>query len=62
MYQVGDIVYDDLTKTNQKVIGVEIKTGVCDGVAYHGQVIGYWLEHPWLGGGRHPWEVSDAVY
>ena len=58
MYKVGDKVWDDLTRTEQTIVGVQTCEGQCDGKSYHGLVIGYWLSDPWLGGGRHPWEIT----
>jgi hypothetical protein len=47
--EVGDEVWDDLTKTKAKVIRV-----------HHDDFgnTGYWLDNDYLGGGRHPWELS----
>lgn len=46
--QVGDTIFDDLTGKNAKVIKL----------TQEDHLIGIWLENDWLGGGRHPWEVS----
>lgn len=46
--KVGDTVYDDLTGFNVKVLKLTNTDGI----------IGIWLESDWLGGGRHPWEIS----
>lgn len=62
MYQVGDEVWDDLMRKNARILGVEVKQGICNKVSYHGTVIGYWLDNEWLGGARHPWEISDAIH
>lgn len=60
-FSVGEKVYDDLTRTEQTVIGVDVRVGVCDGRGHAGVVVGYWLDHHWLGGGRHPWEITKLV-
>ena len=58
LFKVGEEVYDDLTRRRVKIIGIETKEGRCDGVDYHGVVTGLWLDDPWVGGGRFPWEVT----
>ena len=49
-FQVGDIVKDDLTGKTQKVLKVikDDNGNVC-----------IQLDNDYLGGLRHPWEVSD---
>lgn len=49
MIKVGDRVMDDLTN--------EIKTVISISKDRHGNV-GIWLDSDYLGGGRHPWEVT----
>lgn len=49
MFIVGDIVFDDLTQD-----AVEITKIVVDD---NGN-IGYFVSSDYLGGGRHPWELS----
>jgi hypothetical protein len=58
-FKVGDKVYDDLTRAEATIIGKQTSEGVCDNKAYHGVVVGYWLDNEWVGGGRHPWEISS---
>lgn len=58
--RVGDIVWDDLTGKKAKVLRIEITPrGTREGnsiAAY--DLIGIWLDNDWVGGGRHPWEIS----
>lgn len=46
---VGDTVWDSLTMTEARVIGIEV---------HDGQTPGIWLNNEHVGGGRHPWEIS----
>lgn len=46
----GEVVWDDLTRTNAKILRKERDE--------HGNV-GYWLDNEWAGGGRFPWEISQ---
>jgi hypothetical protein len=46
----GDIVWDDLTASKAKIIKVSVDRGC----------VGYWLDNDYLGGGRHPWEISKT--
>lgn len=49
--KVGDIVHDDLTNCEVTVIKItKDKNGN----------IGIWLDHDYLDGGRHPWEISEC--
>ena len=57
-FGLGEKVNDDLTGETATIIGIETKMGRCNGIDYHGQVVGYWLDNDWLGGGRHPWEIT----
>jgi hypothetical protein len=45
---VGDLVRDDLTRDVVKIVRIE-----GDGYA-----VGVWIDHPYLDGGRHPWELT----
>ena len=47
--EVGETVWDDLTKKNCVILMKEWDE--------HGN-LGYWLESEWLDGGRFPWEIS----
>lgn len=50
VFQVGDSVHDDLTGKTSKIKRISSDS--------NGNV-GYWLEdESWVGGGRHPWELS----
>jgi len=59
-FSVGDIVFDDLQGKEAKVIGISFSTGFTDGNKFRNSAdtVGYWLDNDYLGGGRHPWEVS----
>ncbi len=60
-YKPEDTVWDDLTRQEATVVGVQVALGSCNGVDYAGVVVGYWLSTTfWLGGGRHPWEISSV--
>ncbi len=46
---IGDEVHDDLTSKRSKIINItEDPKGN----------FGIWLDNDYLGGGRHPWEIS----
>ena len=47
---VGDSVRDDLTRSVRMVQYIEYDRYGNSGI---------WIDHEWLGGGRHPWEVSQ---
>jgi hypothetical protein len=47
--EVGEVVWDDLTRANAKILRKETDA--------QGNV-GYWLDSDWCGGGRFPWEIS----
>ena len=47
--RVGDEVWDDLTYTKARVVRIQVNAG---------QTAGIWLDNDWVGGGRHPWEIS----
>ena len=49
MFIVGDIVYDDLTEEDVTITRVVVDA--------NGSV-GYFVSNDYLGGGRHPWEIS----
>lgn len=51
--QPGDIVWDTLTGQNVKLLRIE----------HDGKSVspGCWVESDYLGGGRHPWEISPAL-
>jgi hypothetical protein len=58
-FKVGDVVHDDLTGHEAIVIGVSYENGTVNhrlAEAIH--TVGYWLNNDYLGGGRHPWEIS----
>jgi hypothetical protein len=56
---VGDKVRDDLTRQEATVIGIQMSEGNCDGKKSI-RVWGIWLDNAYLGGGRHPWEISGG--
>jgi hypothetical protein len=47
--EVGEIVWDDLLRCNQKI--VRKSRDECGN-------LGYWLDNDYVGGGRFPWEIS----
>ena len=47
----GATIRDDLTQTDAKIVKLEKDV--------NGN-LGLWLDNDYLGGGRHPWEVSPA--
>jgi hypothetical protein len=46
---VGEVVWDDLTRTNATIVSKKFDE--------YGN-LGYWLDNDYVGGGRFPWEVS----
>ena len=38
---------------------VHVAVGSVAGTRYSGVAVGYWVDSPYLGGGRHPWEISE---
>lgn len=56
--KVGSKVFDDLTRTEATVIGVNYSEGKTPSGLSIG-CVGYWLDNDYLGGGRHPWEVTE---
>jgi len=59
-FEVGEKVFDDLTAKETTVIGITWARGCTEGDKYCHQVdtIGYWVDNDYLGGGRHPWELT----
>jgi hypothetical protein len=59
-FNVGDEVIDGLTDKKAKIIGISFSHGHADGneCQFAVMTIGYWLDNDYLGGGRHPWEIS----
>jgi ribose 5-phosphate isomerase RpiB len=58
-FEVGEKVHDDLTHKEATIICIEFKDGCKQGEFAHAlKTIGYWLDNDYLGGGRHPWEIS----
>lgn len=59
------MVIDDLTHTICEVKGIEFANGKCpqpDGRVINSYgCVGVWIDNEWLDGGRHPWEISDAL-
>ncbi len=58
-FELGAVIWDDLTESSATIVGIEIKHGKCQNVQYHGVIVGYWVDNAWLGGGRHPSEISS---
>lgn len=58
-FKVGDVVHDDLTGKDAVVIGISYHHGTTsNSLAEALHTVGYWLNNDYLGGGRHPWELS----
>lgn len=49
--RVGEEVWDDLTATKARVLRIET-----DEHTEH--TVGIWLDNDYVGGGRHPWEIT----
>lgn len=59
---VGTKVKDDLTGEVVTIIGVTYQDGTQGlepGAHRVTSAIGYWVNHEWAGGGRHPWEITE---
>lgn len=62
---VGTKVIDDLTGEETTIVGVSITFGKVGGKIkisiYPSETptIGYWVDNDYMGGGRHPWEISE---
>ena len=57
-FRIGDMVYDDLTRTEVKIIGISYQNGEQGpGTGNCMNCLGYWVNNDWVGGGRHPWEI-----
>lgn len=48
-FNVGERVWDDLLDCHAKIVRIDTDQ--------HGNT-GIWLDNDYLGGGRHPWEIS----
>ena len=58
-FEIGEEVFDDLTGKKVSVIGLTYQTGRKYGeMTDHLDCIAYWVNHKYLGGGRHPWELT----
>jgi hypothetical protein len=51
-YDIGDVVFDDLTGKDAVIINISLGTDEKTLTA------GYWVNGDYLEGGRHPWEIS----
>lgn len=49
-FEVGEVVFDDLT----------CKLCIIRRISESKNAIGYWLNSNYLGGGRHPWELTKV--
>lgn len=60
-FNVGEQIWDDLTHQYATIIGIEFKHGKRHGeYATAHSTVGYWVDNDYLGGGRHPWEISKV--
>lgn len=59
-FEVGEKVFDDLTAKEATVIGISWARGFTENNRLRNQLdtLGYWLDNDYLGGGRHPWELT----
>ena len=58
---VGERVRDDLTRELHIVIGISYKNGHCDSkITNCHHCWGIWIDSDYLGGGRHPWELTKT--
>lgn len=58
-FKIGEIVWDDLLAQKSIRIGITYENGKKYGeLITHAHAVGYWLNNGYLGGGRHPWEIS----
>ena len=60
-FEINEEVYDDLTGKKVKIIGIQMGIGKCGDQIYPDEfpIWGYWVDNSWLGGGRHPWELTS---
>ena len=62
-HKVGDVVIDDLTGRKVTIIGVSYEDGKKSSSdkrsASH--TVGYWVDNDYMGGGRHPWELTNQT-
>lgn len=61
-FDIGEHVYDDLTRSERVVIGVSVDIGTVDGQQHSDVIEGYWVDSNYLHGGRHPWELSKLPH
>jgi hypothetical protein len=59
-FNLDEIVYDDLTQKQVKIIGINYSLGYVNNKRKDYQVgnIGYWVDSKYLSGGRHEWELT----
>ena len=59
-FDIDEKVWDDLTHKYAKIIGIGFEDGYTKGNKFRSACacIGYWLDNDYLGGGRHPWEIT----
>jgi len=55
--RVGEVVWDDLMRSEATVVGMDYSKGKTPQGNHIGSW-GIWLDNDWLGGGRHPWEIT----
>jgi hypothetical protein len=62
-FEVGEVVFDDLTGESAKVIGISFARGLVNDqrLINNLDTIGYWLDNHYFSGARHPWELSKVV-
>lgn len=61
LFQVGEEVHDDLTRTKCKVIGISYMNGYCGNPLENNYGCwGIWIDSDYCDGGRHPWELTKV--
>jgi hypothetical protein len=59
-YEIGEVVYDTLTRENVKILGISYeigRKGYSSTTTAMGN-IAYWVDNSWLDVGRFPWEID----
>lgn len=59
-FDIGDQVWDSLTKKKAKIIGINWEKGKKNknDPREAAGCCGYWIDNDYLDGGRHPWEIN----
>ena len=59
-FEVGEKVFDDLTAKEAVIVGISFARGFVkeDRLCNNQDCLVYWVDNDYLGGGRHPWELT----